>query len=431
VLIPFKFISNILFKIFVVPSYRIYLKIKNRRKKETTKSHILTNILFNKNTVHFFIIVATILISINNMNTRTVLAENLGKNSIIYILAQGDEFAEITETALPTVPEYEKNIDFEDNIIYKNKNSTSTPTTTDGSIFDSTLTRDTQIVNKPIKENNETLAKENSILTDAITKTSSPETERVPKPQQEITTYTVKPGDTISSIAQQFKVSINTILWENKLSGLSIIRPGKTLNILPVSGVGHTVIKNETLSSIAKEYSAETEKILEYNKLVSADQLQIGQKLIIPGGSITPPKRSVANIASAFTKPSSSVGSPTSRIGGFIWPTVSKTITQYYNWTHHAIDIGSKSGLPIYASMAGTVTTAGWGTGYGNYVVINHGGSKKTLYAHMSKIYTSRGAEVNQGDPIGAIGSTGWSTGPHLHFEIIIYGSKVNPLSYL
>lgn len=416
----------------------MYLKIKGKTKRETEKSHVLTNMLFNKNTVHAFIIIATSLIILNNMDTKMVLAEDLGKNSIIYTLAQGDEFSEITEEALQPIKGHEKDKNVFEQIVeteekintLENSSATSTPTTTTGSIFDSTLTRNTQIISKPIEGDDMMLSRENSILADALTKISSPETESVPKPREETIQYTVTGGDTISSIAKQFGVSINTILWENKLSGLSIIRPGDQLTVLPTSGVGHTVAKNETLSSIAKKYSAEIDELLAYNKLVSDKQLQIGQKLIVPGGSIAPPTRSVRSVTSVFTS-SSSVGSPTSRIGGFIWPTVSKRITQYYHWRHHAIDVGSKSGLPIYASMAGVVTKAGWSTGYGYNVVVSHGGGKKTLYAHMSKIYVKKGQEVNQGLPIGAIGNTGWSTGPHLHFEIIINGRKVNPLSYL
>ena len=437
---PFKFIWHAIFKIFVVPSYRIYLKIKGKTKKETDKSRVLINMLFNKNTVHVFIIIATSLVILNNMDTKMVLAEDLGKNSIIYTLAQGDEFSEITEEALQPIKGHGKDKNIfeqiveteEESNVLDNDSTTSTPTTTTGSIFDSTLTRNTQIISKQIEEGGVDilLGKKNSILADALTKTSSPETESVPKPRAETIQYVVTGGDTISSIAKQFRVSINTILWENKLSGLSVIRPGDELTVLPTSGVGHTVAKNETLSSIAKKYSAEIDELLAYNKLVSDKQLQIGQKLIVPGGSIAPPTRSVRSVTSVFTS-SPSVGSPTSRIGGFIWPTVSKRITQYYHWRHHGLDIGSKSGLPIYASMAGVVTKAGWGTGYGYHVVLDHGGGKKTLYAHMSKIYAKRGQEVNQGLPIGAIGNTGWSTGPHLHFEITINGRKVNPLSYL
>ncbi|MFH1456969.1 MAG: M23 family metallopeptidase [Patescibacteria group bacterium] len=431
--IPLKIAGNLILKAIFVPIYKIYLKLKSKTKKITAKTGTLNNFLFNKNTIHIFIILITCLTILDNFNTHSVLAEDLGKGSIIFELAQGDEFSEITEQAIQPIAGDNTDKSALEKFINKNKNTeetaTSTPTTTQGSIFEYTLTRNTQILSPDLAED-KSFEKENSILSDAILKTSSPETEEVPKPREAIVEYTVENGDTISTIASQFGISINTILWENKISGLSIIRPGDTLTILPISGVSHTVQKNETLSSIAKKYSSEVEELLSYNKLVSDKQLQIGQKLIVPGGSVTPPTRSVRNVTSIFTS-APSVGSPSSRIGGFIWPTVSTHITQYYNWQHHAIDIGSPLGLPIYASMAGKVTVSGWGTGYGNYVVIDHGGGKRTLYGHMSKIYVNKGQEVNQGTAIGAIGSTGWSTGPHLHFEIIINGSKVNPLSYL
>ena len=431
--VPIKFLYNIIFKIIFIRIYKIHLKFKSKTKKTTDKSRALISFLFNKNTTHIFIVLMTLFIVLDNLNTHMVLAEDLGKGSIIFELAQGDEFSEITEIALQPITGQDKDKSVIEKMINKNKgieeNATSTPTTTQGSIFDSTLTINTQIISQDTT-GDQFFEKENSILTDAIFKTSSPETEEVPKPRDAIIKYAVKSGDTISNIASKFNISINTILWENKISGLSVIRPGDTLTILPTSGVSHTVKKNETMSSIAKQYSAEVDELLAYNKLVSDKQLQIGQKLIVPGGSITPPTRSVRSVTSVFTS-APSVGSVSSRIGGFIWPTVSTHITQYYNWKHHALDIGSPVGLPIYASMAGNVTTAGWGTGYGYYVIIDHGGGKRTLYAHMSKIYVEKGQEINQGVPIGAIGSTGWSTGPHLHFEIILNGAKVNPLSYL
>jgi len=435
IFLPLKFIFNLLFKYLLVPFYKIYLKIKNKNNGDTEKKNFLFSFIINKNAIHLLIIFACFLIVINNLSIKTVLAEDLGKNSVIFALAQGDEFSEITEEALvPITGHDEESSIFRNDSSEKNQNldsqATSTPTSTTGSILDSSLTKNTQIVTKDVGVDQMLARVENGINADAVIKTSSPETETVPKPREEAITYTVEAGDTISSIAAGFGVSINTVLWENKISGLSVIRPGDQLTILPISGVSHTVAKNETLSSIASEYSSEVDDILDYNKLVSADQLQIGQKLIIPGGSITPPKRSISSISSVFSS-SGSVGSSSRRIGGFIWPTTSKRITQYYHWRHHAIDIGGKTGTPVYASMSGKIVKAGWSTGYGYNIIIDHSGGKKTLYAHLSKFYASYGQQVTQGDSIGAVGSTGWSTGPHLHFEIIINGKKVNPLSYL
>ena len=134
--------------------------------------------------------------------------------------------------------------------------------------------------------------------------------------------------------------------------------------------------------------------------------------------------------------------SNTKYVGGdFRWPTAATLITSKYGWRtdpiskkrnmHTGVDIGAKKGASIYAANSGTVIVAGWSSkGYGNYVVIDHGGGKSTLYAHMSAIKTKKGAKVAKGDVIGLVGSTGWSTGPHLHFEILINGNHTNPMNY-
>ena len=127
--------------------------------------------------------------------------------------------------------------------------------------------------------------------------------------------------------------------------------------------------------------------------------------------------------------------------GEFRWPTKATRITSAYGTRkdpitrktsmHTGIDIGASMGSEIYAANSGTVVVAGWSSkGYGNYVVIDHGGGKSTLYAHMSKIKTSKGAKVTKGSVIGLVGSTGYSTGPHLHFEILINGKHTNPMNY-
>jgi len=114
-----------------------------------------------------------------------------------------------------------------------------------------------------------------------------------------------------------------------------------------------------------------------------------------------------------------------------IWPTQGYRITQYYSWRHFAVDIANKRGTPIYATDTGVIQYVGWSIGYGYNIIIDHGGSKKTRYAHLSKFYVKTGQKVGKGESIGAMGSTGWSTGPHLHFEVIINGRKHNPLNYI
>ena len=126
--------------------------------------------------------------------------------------------------------------------------------------------------------------------------------------------------------------------------------------------------------------------------------------------------------------------------GSFVWPATSYLVTSEYGYRvhplqgvqkfHSGVDIGAGAGTPIYAAAAGTVATATYNDSYGNYVLINHGGGNSTLYAHMSSMAVSSGTYVSQGQVIGYCGSTGWSTGPHLHFEVRLNGSTVNPLSY-
>ena len=133
-------------------------------------------------------------------------------------------------------------------------------------------------------------------------------------------------------------------------------------------------------------------------------------------------------------------GSSVMGSGSFVWPATSYLVTSEYGYRihplqgvqkfHSGIDVGAGAGTPIYAAAAGTVATATYNDSYGNYVLINHGGGNSTLYAHMSSMAVSSGAYVTQGQVIGYVGSTGWSTGPHLHYEVRLNGSTVNPLSY-
>jgi len=268
----------------------------------------------------------------------------------------------------------------------------------------------------------------------SIVKKDLAATQKIKRPRNDVVTYTVKPGDSISTIAEEFEISVNTVLWENNLSAYSVIKPGQELSILPFTGVKHEIAKGENLSSIAKKYKVGENVILEANKLASADTLKIGEKLLIPGGekvsyaSYQPASYRGISAIKDFVKTPNAVPIAGNKMN---WPTAGNRITQYYSWRHLAVDIANKIGTPIYAADAGTIEYVGWGTGYGNQIVIDHGGGKKTRYAHLSKFYISKGERVGKGQTIGAMGSTGWSTGPHLHFEVVINGKKYNPLNYI
>jgi murein DD-endopeptidase MepM/ murein hydrolase activator NlpD len=247
-------------------------------------------------------------------------------------------------------------------------------------------------------------------------------------PRTHVETYVVNSGDTISSISRKFGLNVNTILWANNLTARSLIRPGDKLSIMPVDGVLYKVKKGDTVSKIARSLNADEKKILEFNMLSSGTALTIGETLVVPGGRVVVAQPAVQQRATTVLP-----AAPKSNFG-MIWPTSVRRITQYFSWKHPAIDIGGGSkgiGLPIYTVDDGVVEYSGWGTGYGYQIVINHGNGIKTRYAHANKLFVVKGQRVEQGDVIMEMGNTGWSTGPHLHFEIYINGARVNPLSYV
>ncbi len=257
----------------------------------------------------------------------------------------------------------------------------------------------------------------------------------VPK-RNSVIYYTIKNGETVSAIARAFGLSVNTILWANNLGPRSLIQPGSQLTILPQNGVLYTVVKGDTIGKIARKYGVSESTLINGNNLGTS--IAVGQKIIVPGGRLL----SETTAVTKTTKTNSYTGisvikdlvkSPTTKVtgGSMAWPTVGHRITQYYSWRHTGLDIGNKVGTPLYAAAAGTVEFAGWSNGYGNNVVINHGGGKKTRYAHASKLFVSAGDKVERGENIAAMGSTGWSTGPHIHFEVMVNGVKYNPLNYI
>jgi LysM repeat protein len=249
---------------------------------------------------------------------------------------------------------------------------------------------------------------------------------------QQISVYIVREGDTLSGIADMFDVTVNTILGANDIKG-GVVHPGQTLIIFPIPGLQHTVAKGETLSSLATTYHSDAHDIAVYNGLADGAALALGDSLFIPGGEMPAPAKTTVKTGSSSTAKKISniakgkilepfLGGSGPALGGyFAWPLAGGIITQgLHGW--NAVDIGAPKGTSIYAAAAGTVIIANgngaWNGGYGSYVVVQHANGTQTLYAHMSKVLVSPGAHVDQGDTIGRVGSTGESTGPHLHFEV-------------
>lgn len=258
-------------------------------------------------------------------------------------------------------------------------------------------------------------------------------------PRTETTAYEIQSGDTIGTIAQTHGISINTLLWANNLSVRSTIQPGDTLQILPTDGLTHTVKSGDTLLAVANKYDVEVPEILEYNNLTADSALSIGEELMVPGGiqpAAVPKRRSVARVfSSPSAAPSGNPGATapgTSSSGGrMVWPTDLRVITQYYGWRHTGLDVDCHFTHNNYAADDGYVQFSGWKGGYGLTAEVNHGNGLVTRYGHHAKLYVSNGEKVSKGQALGLCGTTGKSTGTHLHFEVISGGRFRNPLDYI
>ncbi len=237
-------------------------------------------------------------------------------------------------------------------------------------------------------------------------------------PRTTIQTYTVQAGDTLWSIAEQFGLDVDTLRWSNPVVARNPdrLRVGQELRILPIRGAYHVVAAGQTVEEIARLYGVDPEDITAYplNDLRPPYQLEVGQGLVVPGGSK----------AMSLPKPR--------RVStqGFSWP-FSGTLTQRFHAEHPAIDVGGPYGARVYACAAGTVADWGRETGYGFRVVIDHGNGVRTTYGHLKGTWVQVGQWVSRGQLIGEVGSTGRSTGPHVHLEIWVGGERVDPLAYL
>lgn len=238
----------------------------------------------------------------------------------------------------------------------------------------------------------------------------------------QIEVYVVRKGDSIGQVAGMFNVSVNTILWANDMKKGDKLVEGDTLIILPIDGIKHTVAKGDTLRKIAAKYKADVMDVAGYNGLSLEDQLVVGQELIIPNADIDAPVSSTTSKSNSSSsgKSTSSSKSYQNISGYFINPVPGYSRRSQGYHGKNAIDLAAPTGTKIVASAPGTVIAAklGYNGGYGNVVIVSHPNGTRTLYAHMSRLGTHTGAKVERGEVIGYVGSTGHSTGPHLHFEV-------------
>ena len=232
--------------------------------------------------------------------------------------------------------------------------------------------------------------------------------------------YTVREGDTLWSIANQFGLDLDTLRWSNPdlERNPDVLLAGSDLTILPVEGVYHIITAEDTVESVAAQYGVAGSDISNYppNALFPPYELEPGQGLIVPYG-----RKGGVDLPRPAPSAAFSIA----------WPIVG-TVSGDFDATHPALDIGAPYGSTVYAADDGTITYADWAqTGYGYTIIIDHGDGRSTWYNHLKGTLLEAGNFVPRGTPIGEVGSTGHSSGPHLHFELRIDGEAVDPMAYL
>ena len=403
-------------KFTILPIILFIYKITLRLKIKTKKINILhlNYVIFIKKYLPALVIIIIIIsVSTNNIFAQNYSTEEYANRTLLSSLITSDEesWSELVEESGPAINQPQVSNYLEDQ----------------GSLQEIVINTpfvDSETSETDVSPDSATLVLVNPEDTDTLAESGEGK-------RDDAIEYIVQSGDVLGHIAEKFNVTVNTILWENKLSWNSTIRPGQKLTILPNSGVNHEIKSGDTILAIAKKYQTESSEIVAANKLADAGDIQIGDLLFIPGG-VKP-----TQVVSSYRPPvpvysdEKYEDAPIDTSTKLLWPSDSHTITQYYHWRHHGVDIADNTGTPIYAAEAGKIERSGWSSGYGYNVVINHGNGIKTLYGHASKLLVNKGDSVSRGQTIALVGSTGWSTGPHIHFEVRVNESRQNPLNYI
>jgi len=400
ILSPIKYIGRWLLDHLILRLYRTYLFVRRtvlRTPIEQLKK--LYYFLFPKFILHFSVMVITLATAGHGLYAQVRPPENFGTKNLLNTLVSQDEELAATSNFIEEVGPYQP--------------------------AKSYLEQKNYLTAQPKEERQIGAAPSVTPKTEGYLAAENTEFYTIPETRNAVIEYIIQPGDTVSDLAEQFGLSVNTILWANNLSALGMLRPGQKLQIPPVSGILYKVAKNDTLEAIAKKYKSDKDKILAFNPRLGGAALTIGETIIIPDGVIpyvaprvvAPPTFAPANVIPGME---------------MLWPAPSHRITQYFKWNHAAIDIGLPTGNSVWAADDGIVEYSGWSRGgWGNTIVLNHGDGRKTRYSHLSKALAAVGNAVTKGQVIALSGNTGRSTGPHLDFRIYINGRTVNPLYYI
>lgn len=415
--------------LLIILKFGLWLKKLSKNISDPAQGNLIA-IFSNRYVIHVIIIILAVFTTFNNIKAKEIREETFGQKSIVYQMVSKIDLGYLASREANEIIIEESSLLNAANE-EKSGNNRILGYLDEGVGLKSQIQPQEIVLKEIIEEESEIATSQGS---SALIKPQISNTAEIIKKRNRPTEYMVQEGDTVYTIAQKFGVSTNTILWENNLSSRSYIRPGDKLTILPESGVSHKIKRGDTISSLAKKYDVEEKEIIAANQLANGADIYVGQKLIIPGGRpysipvLARPATNLSSLKNIFIPPSS----PRSSGGRMIWPTAWRTITQYFSWRHSGLDIDGNYNTPIYAANDGVVVISGWNNGgYGLQIVIDHGGGVKTRYAHNSKNFVSVGQRVSQGQTIGMVGTTGRSTGTHLHFEILINGRRANPLSYI
>jgi murein DD-endopeptidase MepM/ murein hydrolase activator NlpD len=429
ILHPFVWIAEILFKFVVLPFSRLLLVLQRAisRILLPARNGVLS-FSAHRYIVHALVVIIVMAVSVFNVRSYTAHSETFGDESVFTKLIHGDTLVddsvveEIVDLDSPSVPHV-------------------------ASASEGALSATVGIATSSIiGENAE------SITATPDPKALTPTVISVPSSPSrlKIETYIVQDGDTLWDISKKFGIDVPTLLATNDFGTRGIIHLGDQVKILPVSGILHTVKKGETVGAIAKKYAIDTTDIFKANMITAASIVNPGEELIIPGGTVqdvpvvkpvTKPKQ-VATAAPAPTTTAAPVQkifaatekpAPSAATGEWVWPTSGHSVTQPFKGkAHTGIDVDGVIGSPEYAAHDGVVEFAGWSVGYGLSIVINHGNGLWTRYGHTSQIYVKIGDTVTKGQTIALMGTSGKSTGSHLHFEVLSGPGKfLNPLKYV
>jgi murein DD-endopeptidase MepM/ murein hydrolase activator NlpD len=383
------------------------------------------SLLANRYAIHAVVIVLVFAVTATNIYASDGgQSEDATQKSILGGLTQNEEEAVVVEGAVTN-----QNVNGPEDVSYLGSQALSS--------HDGVSANDEQGIDDEQYVDDETEL-QLAPMANAVRVQPQPEENETPSTRTRVEEYTVAEGDTLGSIARQFGLRTETLLAANGLTARSILRIGQVLRILPVDGVIYKIRSGDTVSKIAKIYDSDVDKILEMNGLSDGGTLAAGTELVLPDGRLPAPpppkapKRIATDIKKIFVPPPAAdrVGS-----GQMLWPTAARRITQYFKGRRHTgVDIAGPIGTAIYAADDGVVALSGWNSGgYGNMILIDHGGGIYSRYGHASKLLVKAGDTVKRGDVIALMGSTGRSTGPHLHFEVMTGNphNRKNPLEYV